>query len=381
MTMGRSERARDFRRSGAADPEGRQRVGVLREVPRVLQLFGADPLEVFRTAGLDPRILDNPDNEISFVAMGRLFQACVEATRCEHFGLLAGQGLNLQSLGIVGQLMRTAPNLHFALWDLALTQARNADGAVCYLRRMEHLSVHGYAIYQPGVPAIEQIIDGALALATNAIRELAGNVIVEVTFAHAEPRHIGAFRKFFGVPLLFNAEESTVVVLADALPLPVRSRDDKERGRLQELARRHLALQHPDIVAQVVRLLRPRVISGGVSLDETAAFLSLHPWSLLRRLKGRGTTFRRLLNETRYEVAGQLLRGTRLSVTQIGVALGYADTAVFTRAFRRWSGASPSDWRARHHDVVAKPSPSPSLDLMPGKQMIVRKDQATSRSR
>ena len=289
----------------------------------------------------------------------------VEATRCEHFGLLAGQGLNLQSLGIVGQLMRTAPNLDFALWDLALTQARNADGAVCYLRRMEQLSVVGYAIYQPGVPAIDQIIDGALALAVSAIRELVGKVVVEVTFAHAEPRDIGVFRKFFGVPLLFDAEESTVVVPAEALPLPVRSRDDKERGRLQDLVRRHLALQHPDIVAQVVRLLRPRITSGGVSLDEIAAFLSLHPWSLLRRLKARGTTFRRLLNETRYEVAGQLLRGTRLSVTQIGVALGYADTAVFTRAFRRWSGASPSDWRARCQEVFAEPTPSSSPDMMP----------------
>ena len=139
--MGRSVRALDLRRSGIADPEGRQRVGVLREIPRVLQLFGADPAKVFRTAGLDPRILDHPDNEISFVAMGRLFQASVEATGCEHFGLLAGQGLNLQSLGVVGQLMRTAPNLDFALWDLALTQARNADGAVSYLRPMEE-SLH-----------------------------------------------------------------------------------------------------------------------------------------------------------------------------------------------------------------------------------------------
>ena len=366
MTMGRSVRALDLRRSGIADPEGRQRVGVLREIPRVLQLLGADPAKVFRTAGLDPRILDHPDNEISFVAMGRLFQASVEATGCEHFGLLAGQGLNLQSLGVVGQLMRTAPNLDFALWDLALTQARNADGAVSYLRPMKESSIVGYAIYQPGVPAIDQIIDGALALAVSAIRELAGKVVVEVTFAHAEPRDIRPFRRFFGVPLLFNAEESTVVVPAEALPLAIRSRDDKERGRLQDLVRRHLALQHPDIVAQVVRLLRPRVTSGGVSLDEVAAFLSLHPWSLLRRLKLRGTTFRRLLNETRYEVAGQLLRGTRLSVTEIGIALGYADTAVFTRAFRRWSGASPSDWRARCHDVVAEPASSPPPEMTRG---------------
>jgi hypothetical protein len=65
---------------------------------------------------------------------GRLLQACVEATRCEHFGLLAGQGLNLQSFGIIGRLMQTALSLHFALWDLTLTQARDADGAVWYLQ-------------------------------------------------------------------------------------------------------------------------------------------------------------------------------------------------------------------------------------------------------
>jgi len=344
--MGRSQRELGLPHSGIAVPEGRQRVGVLHEVPHVLQSFGAYPSKVFGTAGLDPGILDNPDNEISFVAMGRLFQACVAATGYEHFGLLAGQGLNLQSLGIVGQLMRTAPNLDIALRDLALTQALNADGAVSYLRREEQFTILGYAIYQPGVPAFEQIIDGALALAVSALRELVGKIITEVTFAHAEPRDVGAFRRYFGVPLQFNAEESTVILPTAALRLTVRSRDDKERGRLQDLVQRHLALQHPDIVAQVVRLLRPRVTSGEVSFDEIAAVLSLQPWSLRRRLKERGTMFRRLLNDTRYEVAGQLLRGTTLSITEIAMALGYADAAVFTRTFRRWSGATPSDWRA-----------------------------------
>jgi AraC-like DNA-binding protein len=334
-------------RSGSMlDNEGRQRVGVLREVPRVLRSFGADLPGVFWAAGLEPQILDNPDNEISFIAMGRLLQACVEATRCEHFGLLVGQGLNLQSLGIAGRLMRTAANLDFALGDLALIQARDADGAVCYLRRMEQFLFVGYAVYQPSVPAIDQIIDGAMALAVNAIRELVGQVIVEVTFSHVQPVEIAAYRSFFGVPLVFDAEESTVVLPVEALSLAVRGRNDKERYTLQNLIQNRLRPRHPDIVAQVARLLRSHVISGEVSLDEVAKILSLEPWSLHRRLKTHGTTFRRLLSETRYEVAGQLLRGTRMSVTQIGLALGYAETAAFTRAFRRWSGAAPSDWRA-----------------------------------
>src|SRR5262249_24094750 len=99
-------------------------------------------------------------------------------------------------------------------------------------------------------------------------------------------------------------------------------------------------------------LLRARVISGPTSLEETAAALALHPRSLLRRLKASGTTFRDLLNETRLEVAYQLLTGTRLSITQIGLALRYADTAAFTRAFERWSGLAPSAWRARRLPVL-----------------------------
>jgi AraC-like DNA-binding protein len=323
-------------------------VGVLREVPRVLRALGADPESVFQVVGLNLHILDNPENEISFVAMGQLLDACVEATRCEHFGLMAGQGSHVPSLGVVGQLMQTAPTLEFALWDLVLNQARNVDGAVCYLRQMGELSALCYAIYQPNTPAIDQIYDRVMALAYNSIQELAGCVAVEVTFCHAEPRDMRPFRRFFGVPLTFDAEESAVVFPSQALSLPVCTGCAERRSYLQDLVRTHSALSDPEITSQVIRLLRPRVISGRPTLGEVAGYFSLHPRALLRKLKERGTTFRDLLNETRFEVACQLLRSTRLSITQIGMAFGYADTAVFTRAFERWSGLAPSEWRAHH---------------------------------
>jgi AraC-like DNA-binding protein len=325
--------------------DGRQRVGVLSEVPRVLRRLGADPDQVFSAAGVGLHILDNPDGEITFVDMGRLFNACVEATGCKHFGLMAGQGLTVQSLGLVGQLMRTAPTLEYALWDLAETQARNADGAVCYLRRMGEFSAVCYAIYQPRTPAIDQIYDGAIALAFNAVSELIGRVAVEVTFSHSEPYDISPFRKFFRVPLRFNAEESAVIIPIQALSLPVSTRNTEERSRLQDVVRSHAALSNPELTSQVIRLLRARITSNRVSLPEVSAFLSLRPWSLLRKLKARGTSFRKLLNETRFEVATQLLSGTGLSITEIGMVLGYSETAVFTRAFERWSGVAPSEWR------------------------------------
>ena len=73
-----------------------------------------------------------------------------------------------------------------------------------------------------------------------------------------------------------------------------------------------------------------------------------------------GTTFRELLNDTRFEVACQLLSGTCLSITEISLVFGYADTAVFTRAFERHCRLSPSAWRARH---VPKAVPSARATL------------------
>ena len=250
--------------------------------------------------------------------------------------------------------MRTAPTLEFALWDLALCQARNADGAVCYFRRMGELSGLCYAVYQPRTSAVDQISDSAIALAFNAIRELAGPVVIEVKLSHAPPRDISPFRRFFGVPLRFDSEESGVVLPSRALSLPVMSVDPVLRNRLQDKIWAHPALSRPDICAQVVRTLRPRIISGQVSIEEVAASLSLHPRSLLRKLKAQGTTFRDLLNETRFEVACQLLGGTRLSITEIGLVFGYSDTAVFTRSFERQCGLAPSEWRARQSETTAQ---------------------------
>jgi AraC-like DNA-binding protein len=62
-------------------------------------------------------------------------------------------------------------------------------------------------------------------------------------------------------------------------------------------------------------------------------------------LQAEGRTFRELTNEARFEVAQQLLAGTRMDITNVAFALGYADPSGFTHAFHRWSGLAPSEWR------------------------------------
>ena len=75
----------------------------------------------------------------------------------------------------------------------------------------------------------------------------------------------------------------------------------------------------------------------------------MHRRTLSRRLKDGGSGYRGITNEIRFEIARQLLGDTEVPLGQIAAALDYSEASAFTRAFRRWSGETPTAWRARHH--------------------------------
>lgn len=103
----------------------------------------------------------------------------------------------------------------------------------------------------------------------------------------------------------------------------------------------------------VRRLLRKRLLRGSCSAEGVAGLLAMHRRTLSRHLNGEGTGFREIANEVRFEIACRLLGDTDFSSAQIASALGYSEPSAFTRAFRRWSGQTPSAWRVEHRSVAA----------------------------
>jgi AraC-like DNA-binding protein len=326
--------------------EGQQRIGALVELPQVLRELGEDPATVIASAGIDAELLRNSENSISFVELGRLFEACVAATGCEHFGLLVGLRSGTDSLGLVGRLMQTAPTLKDAILDLCTNQRRYVRGAVTYLVIQDEVVFWGYAIHCPGVQAIEQISDGAIAVGFNLMRELIGAVPDEVLTSRQSPSKIEPYRRFFGRAPRFNAEQHAMVFPTSLLSRPVCSANHELRRTLEKSVAAYWAVRQPRITDTVSRMLRARVIFPDISLEGLAIELSMQPRTLNRRLQAEGKTFRELVNEARFEVARQLLVGTRMDITNIALALGYANPSGFTHAFQRWSGIAPSEWRS-----------------------------------
>lgn len=96
-------------------------------------------------------------------------------------------------------------------------------------------------------------------------------------------------------------------------------------------------------------IIADSIRAGDFTLPSTAARLCISPRSLQRYLEEQAITYTDLVDETRYEIARSLLESTNLGASEIGATLGYRDPSSFSRAFMRWSGSSPREYRTKHN--------------------------------
>jgi AraC-like DNA-binding protein len=279
-----------------------------------------------------------------------LLKVAAEMTDCPHFGLELGKMVRTSSLGLVGELMRNAPNLREALRDFAVNHHRNSHGGVVYLSEDKHSACFGYAVYELNTPGNQIISDVAALAGFNFVREILGThqlVDLEVLLCRSEPGSLAPYHEAFGVNLHFNAEQTAVVMPRSWLDKPVPGADPGRRTALQGLVRSFWGVGDLDIVTQVRRAVRICLVRGHVSAPVVARELGLGGRTLQRRLNDSGRGFQGLLDQTRCEYAKQMLANTRLGVAEIANIVGFKDHSILTRSFIRWVGVTPSGWRAQ----------------------------------
>ena len=135
-----------------------------------------------------------------------------------------------------------------------------------------------------------------------------------------------------------------------------------QREALLQAMRQKLAEQSPGYAGRVRHALRPLLLSGQASHRQVAAHLNIHPRTLGRRLEAEGVTFESVKDGVRQAVSQELLARTGLRISDVGGVLGYATPSAYVRAFRRWTGVSPSAWRqnaALQLRAVSKRQPPP----------------------
>lgn len=326
----------------------RVHLGPLRGIPLVLEHFGVPSEPVLTTVGLRREDFETPDRSAAFEDLDRLFGLCILKTGCDHFGLLLSQYVSLQSFGITGRLARHATTVGAALQDLAgFFLLHDSGGSI-------NLSIHGgsvtfgYGIHAPGIRHADQVYDLAVGGMVNVMRELCGPDWRPdfVLLPRKRPPDLRPYRERLLSPLRFDSVLAGIIFPEPVLSRPIVDADSYLHSLLAENASAALARTDPLLHADVRRAIRLLLLAQQCSRREVARHLGLHERTLGRRLQATGVTFQRVLDETRVDLAKQLLHDTLIPVARISTALGYRDPTVFTRAFTRWTGQTPSRFRA-----------------------------------
>jgi len=312
--------------------------------------LGCDPDPIFTSAGFDTAQFTDPDFEIPFVQGSKLLAHCVTATGCGHLGLLLGKQAAPSSLGVTGFMLRTASNVGNALHGLVSHLDLHDRGAVISLvsdDRGTHLS---YVIHLTGVEATDQIYDMSMTITCKIMRSLCGTDWnpAQVLLSRRPPQNQVPYKRFFRAPLRFNADQSTLTFQTRWLDHPLESSDPLLHRHLEKEANELHARQDVSLVNEVRLLLRLSLKTQKSTLKDIAGQIGIHERKLNRRLREEGTSFRRELENTRYELARQLLVDTRIPLSDISISLNYADPTAFSRAFKQWSGLTPAEWRTRN---------------------------------
>jgi len=350
--------AQDPARRKRNHPEraARSHVTTLRGLPQILERFGVPSEPILAIVGLSRADLEDPERSASFADFDRLISLCVRRTKCAHLGLLLGQHVNFQTFGVAGRLARNASSVGDALRELASYFVLHDNGGTLNVSIHEGSATFSYGIHVPGMRQLDQIYDLAVAAMANVMRQLCGPDWRAdlVLLPRKRPDDIRPYREHFAAPLHFDSNLAGILFPERLLSQPVSDADPFLHSMLIDRAAAGLTEVDPMAHGEVRRAIRLLLMHGQCSRGEVARQLGLHERTLGRRLQAAGTTFQRLLDDTRTEVARQLLRDTRLSVARVATALGYGDPTVFTRAFTRWTGRTPSQFRVE----LRQPPPS-----------------------
>ncbi len=322
-------------------------------IPALLSEFGVKLQDAIDGLAIDPHAFDDQDYRIPYSIGGRLLERCSTLTGCSYFGLLLGSRYDHRALGFPGEFMANSPNLGAALTGFVSLQNSNSRGASAYLHQLGDCWALGYGIYEPNTVGRDDIYSLGVALMLNAIRSLTGGAAEpnEVLFSIRKPAEFGRYASLLRHgDVRFDELQTALVFPRSALNAPIPGARPSELERLTQLAVASNPASDTVWTDRVKHAMRPLLLQGEPTSATMAASLGVSKRTLYRHLEAEGASFQPLLDQVRYGMARELLTITELSISEIADALAYSSHSHFTGAFRRWSGATPSEWRATLHN-------------------------------
>ncbi|MFF0815726.1 AraC family transcriptional regulator [Rhodococcus sp. NPDC003318] len=314
------------------------------EVARALSI---DPVQLLRSAHLDPGALDLQDRWIPAGSIARVLELSAAASGREDFALILAQHRRLSTLGPLSVSIREEPDARSALRLLIRYQHMYNEALTVRLSERDGLATVRIAV-DPGEPIpVRQSVELAVAVIHQLLQHLLGDRWhpVTVSFDHPRPANDGTHRQMFGAPLVFDGDWSGVVVYSSDLDEPNRLADPLLRSYAQQFLDTLTEPEEPTVTSRVRELVELLLPTGKCTIEQVARSLGVDRRTVHRHLATSGLTFSAVLDSTRAELANRLVSGKRYSFTEISEILAFSTPSSFSRWFHQRFGTSPREWR------------------------------------
>ncbi|MGZ0783154.1 AraC family transcriptional regulator [Pseudomonas saponiphila] len=330
-------------------------VGFVHSLADAVRSHGQDPAPLLEQYALDSARLAEAGARLSIPRYMRLGHAAIQLTGDPALGLRMGRLSRLSQVGLAGVTAAQAPSVREAARCLTRFEALygsnyrgqssfHEDASGAWLR---FYSISPYNAYNRFV--VDSVIAGWLQQLSSVAAQPIHAEQIEIEFER--PDYHDAYAVLGPTPIQFGVEQNQLRLSQASLALRNPEHCPSTWRHLLQLCERELEqlTRTRSLRERIIQLLGP-LLNGGrePDLEEVAMRLKLPTWTLRRKLAEEGTQFRAILNDTRRDLAMTYIRDTELAFGEIAYLLGFASAEAFQRAFKRWNGQTPGEFRRSH---------------------------------
>ena len=311
--------------------------------------LGLDTGRILDAARLDLATIQDPDARIPIEQVEALWRKAYELSSDPNLALHAVEVLPFGAYRVIDSLGVSAPTVGTALAKVS-DYFPLINEVVCLPYAVGERQVT-FAVEAPTRPSAISRPYAEYTLAAVFLRtRLATGVpyrLLRVEFSHPRPADLGEHERVFQCPVSFAAQTCRMVIAREVWDSPCTGRDSALFSLLDVHARTLLdQLASPsDIVGRVREAIEVELRGGNPKIESVARRLAMSPRTLQRRLKDQGALFNDLLDGMRFRAAKSYLTQRDIASREVAYLLGFAEQSSFNRAFKRWSGQTPAEFR------------------------------------
>jgi len=317
---------------------------------RAIDSYGYDSSELFAKVGLDHSKLKDPLARYLFHSVNELWTLASETIDDPCFGLKVATFWHPTTYNALGYSWLASDSLEDAFQRSARYTRMVNTSAKDIMQYQKTSDAYGVIVNshllkpQP----VRTAVDSAIAMVLVMCRAAYGANLnpLRVSYRHKPPGSTACFREFFNAPVEFSQAHNALWLDPDVVTTPLATANPELVRISDRVVTDYLAhLDRKDLSMQVKSKLIESLPSGQVSEERIAAAINVSQRSLQRKLKQQGISFTQLLENTRQELGLLYVRDPQRSFNEIAYLLGFSEPGNFTRAFKRWYGSSPSQYR------------------------------------